>query len=59
MDENGEFTSEDPEWNAQARLENKLLEFCQRMFGKETAVSTLRIRLPAMLQGWRDGRSET
>jgi hypothetical protein len=47
MDHHDEFSVDDPEWNAQARLEEKL---CDR-FGVGT--SALRARLPNILKDWR------
>jgi len=34
MDYHAEFGADDPKWNAQARLEAKLLHFAQKTFGK-------------------------
>ena len=48
MDHHDEFSVDDPEWNAQARLEEKL---CDK-FGVST--SALREQLPNMLKDWRN-----
>ena len=34
MDHHGEFSPDDPEWNAQARLEEAIADFCQDKFKK-------------------------
>jgi hypothetical protein len=47
MDENGDFSIDDPTWNAQARLEAVLND----KFGVEK--SALRVRLPNVLKDWR------
>jgi hypothetical protein len=47
MDENGDFSTDDPAWNAQARLEEALND----RFGVEK--SALRVRLPSFLNDWR------
>jgi hypothetical protein len=47
MDHHDEFSVDDPEWNAQARLEEILSE----KFGM--AISTLREQLPKFLTDWR------
>lgn len=47
MDENGDFSVDDPDWNVQARLEEALND----RFGVGT--SALRERLPKFLIDWR------
>jgi hypothetical protein len=47
MSYHGEFSTDDPAWNAQARLEEALND----KFG--VSISTLRERLPKLLQEWR------
>lgn len=47
MDYHDEFSIDDPKWNAQARLEEAILDRF------EVGVSTLRKRLPEMLAAWR------
>jgi hypothetical protein len=56
MDYHGDFSADDPEWNAQARLESKLLAFCGRRFGREPSVTQLRAYLPKWLNDWREKR---
>jgi hypothetical protein len=48
-----------PEWNCQARLEEKLLQFCLGRFGKEPAPSTLRKRIPDFIATYQRGLCET
>jgi hypothetical protein len=45
----GPFDPAVPEWNCQARLEERLLAFCQKRFGLEPGVATLRSRIPLFL----------
>jgi hypothetical protein len=47
MDHHGPFSVDDPDWNAQARLEDALTE----KFG--VGISTLREQLPKFLADWR------
>ena len=51
MDENGDFSVDDPDWNAQARLEEALND----RFGVGT--SALRERLPKFLIDWRKSKA--
>lgn len=53
MGHHGEFTPGDHEWNAQARLEEALLDFCSRRFGEEPAIGGVRSRLQKWLLEWR------
>ncbi|MFL5120000.1 MAG: hypothetical protein ACJ8C8_05995 [Microvirga sp.] len=57
MDENGTFSADDPDWNAQARLENALFDFCHSKFGVRPGFTTLRDRLPAMLLAWEKSKA--
>jgi hypothetical protein len=59
MDHHGEFSADDPEWNAQVRLEEAIQKFCVSKFGIEPATSTLRGHLGEALRDWRARRSET
>jgi len=52
MDENGDFTSDDPDWDRQARLETALMKYCQETWGREPGASTLREKLPEWLSIW-------
>jgi hypothetical protein len=53
MDYHGDFDVSDPAWDAQARLEEALNEFCQKTWRHEPSASTLRERLPGWLTVWR------
>lgn len=48
MDHNGEFSADDPEWNAEARL----IEAIRKKFG-EAADSTIATYIKAPLAEWR------
>jgi hypothetical protein len=56
MDYHGDFVPDDATWNAQARLEAALQEFCTKRFELEPASSTLRGRLRPWLNEWRDNK---
>jgi hypothetical protein len=56
MEHHGDFTDDDPEWNAQARLETALLTFCQRTWKREPGLSTLREKLILWLVKWRENK---
>jgi hypothetical protein len=51
MDHHGEFSNDDPKWNAQARLEEALSD--QFSVG----ISTLREHLPKLLDDWRKAKA--
>jgi hypothetical protein len=51
MDENGDFSLDDPDWNAQARLEDKITD----EFG--IGVTQLRVRLPDILNRWKSTKA--
>ena len=53
MDDNGDFMLDDPKWDCQARLEEALMEFCQKTPQGEPGPSTLREKLPDWLSAWR------
>lgn len=54
----GEFSADDPEWNAQARLEEALLNFCAEEFKREPAIPTVRKRIQGWLKAWREKRQD-
>jgi hypothetical protein len=56
MDYHGDFSADDPAWNAQARLETELLTFCGLRFGREPSLTQLRAYLPEWLRSWRQRR---
>jgi hypothetical protein len=58
MDHHGNFRPDDPEWNAQARLEEQLADFCQAEYGHAPEASSLREKLPAWLKEWREQKSQ-
>lgn len=62
MDYHGDFSADDPEWNAQARLEGKIRTLVADTTGKEPASSTVRGYVREPLKKWRArkaGRTET
>jgi hypothetical protein len=54
MDYYGEFVVADKQWNCPARLEEKLMSFCKKSFGKEPARSTLQAPISSGLHKWRE-----
>ena len=59
MDDNGEFSADDPDWNAQARLEEAIAAFCAKKFKQRPSVTTIRRHIREPLERWRRSRSET
>ena len=59
MDDNGDFTPDDPDWDCQARLETALMKFCQETWAREPGASTLREKLPEWLSAWRKRKTGT
>jgi hypothetical protein len=59
MTDNGEFSADDPEWNAQARLEEAIAAFCAKKFKQRPSVTTIRRHIRGPLERWRRSRSET
>jgi hypothetical protein len=59
MGYHGDFSVDDAKWNAQARLEDLISDFCQRRFGKEVSPSTIRGHVSKALEGWRARTTET
>jgi hypothetical protein len=57
MDYHGDFSTDDPEWNAQARLEEKLTAFCEEECRRSPSVSQLRTRIRPWLATWRSARN--
>ena len=56
MDHHGDFSADDPEWNAQARLEQKLMVFCEEECRRSPSPSQLRTRVRPWLAAWRTAR---
>ena len=59
MNDNGEFSVDDPEWNAQARLESAIADFCETKFGTRPGETTIRDHIREPLERWRQSRTET
>jgi hypothetical protein len=57
MDYHGDFSPDDPEWNVQARLEERLADFCQEQYGR-VPDSSLREKSPSWLDEWRKQKSQ-
>ncbi|MEJ0096514.1 MAG: hypothetical protein WDN46_24815 [Methylocella sp.] len=57
MEYNDEFSPDDPKWNAQARLETALQEFCSKTFHREPSASSLRKRISGWLSEWRNQKT--
>jgi hypothetical protein len=55
MNEKGEFCADDPEWDAQARLEDEIGVFCEHLTGKRPKETTLKDYIKEPLQQWRRG----
>jgi hypothetical protein len=56
MEDNGEFSAVDG-WNAQERLNEELMKFCQDKFGIEPGLSTLKEHVGPCLTEWRASKS--
>ena len=59
MDENGEFIDGDSEWNAQARLETVISDYCEATFHIRPGENTVRTHVRKALKPWRQRRTET
>jgi hypothetical protein len=58
MDENGEFIDADPQWNAQARLEKAISDYCETAFHTRPGENTVRTHVRNALKLWRQRRTE-
>jgi hypothetical protein len=58
MDHHGDFDPADSEWNAQARLEEALEQYCQDQSIEEPSDGALRQKLPNWLDEWRSRKSQ-
>ena len=56
MSYHGPFSADDPVWDAQARLEEKLLKFCYDKTGREPSIGSLRTHLKPWLENSRSER---
>jgi hypothetical protein len=59
MNHHGEFSADDPDWNAQARLEAAIADFCETTFCKRPSETTIKDNIREPLKRWRQARSET
>ena len=59
MEHHGEFSPDDDQWNAQARLEETVADFCQDTFKKLPGETQIREHIRPALECWRRSRSET
>jgi hypothetical protein len=59
MDENGEFIDGDLQWNAQARLEKAISDYCETTFNIRPGENTVRTHVRKALKLWRQRRTET
>jgi hypothetical protein len=58
MDHHSEFSVDDPKWNARARLEEAVGDFCETTFGIRPSETALKVHVGKSLEQWRQ-RSET
>jgi hypothetical protein len=58
MDHHNEFSPDDPEWNAQARLIEGLQKFCCDKFGIEPDKNTIGGRIKGPLAQWREQKAK-
>lgn len=58
MDHHGDFDSGDVDWNAQARAEEALKEFCQQKWRKEPGTTQLREHIRTWLAAWRKKKTK-
>jgi hypothetical protein len=54
MNEHGDFAATKRHWDAQARLERQLLEFCARQFDAEPGLTQLRAHIGKWLSVWHE-----
>jgi hypothetical protein len=59
MDYHGPFSTDDPDWNAQARLEEKIKAFAAERIGEEPGENTVRSWVKQGLASYRAMRTET
>jgi hypothetical protein len=59
MDHHGPFSADDAEWNAQARLEEKITAFAAERLGEEPGENTVRTWVQEGLASYRMARTET
>jgi hypothetical protein len=59
MEHHGNFSPDDPEWNAQARLEEKIEDFCHDKFGMRPGRTTIQDHIAPWLREWKQGKTAT
>jgi hypothetical protein len=59
MNYHNEFSVDDPEWNAQARLEEAIAAFCEDKFNKRPSETAIKDNIREPLERWRQSRLET
>jgi hypothetical protein len=59
MDYHGEFSDNDPEWNAQARLEEAIADFCENKLKRHVGGTAIRENIRESLERWRQSRPGT
>jgi hypothetical protein len=59
MEENGDFSADDPGWNCPAKLVKSLQEFCMKRWRREPSDTTLRERLKPWLKAWRSSNAKS
>ena len=57
MNYHGDFGSDSPEWNVQARLEDAIEALCDSKFKKRPAKSTIQRHIKPWLADWRKAKS--
>jgi hypothetical protein len=55
MNEKGEFSADDPEWNGPARLEEAIADFCENLTGVRPSETTRKAYTKQPLRRWRQG----
>ncbi len=59
MEHHDNFSPDDPEWNAQARLEEKIEGFCRNKFGRRPGRTTIQERIAPWLREWKQRKTAT
>jgi len=59
MEHHANFSPDDPEWNAQARLEEKIEDFCRDKFGMRPGRTTIQDHIAPWLREWKQGKTAT
>jgi hypothetical protein len=56
LDRHGDFSPHKRGWDAQARLESALQEFCSEKYDKEPSLTQIRTHVGKWLSAWRNAR---